>query len=372
MISYWEQSSFIQYDYIIIGAGLMGLHLAYELSEKEPNARIVILERGIFPSGASTKNAGFACFGSLSEIAADIEMNGLDASLSLIEKRYQGIALLKERIGIEALGYQNHGGYELLYENHLPVLEQLDQVNQHLFPIFKSNVFSVVNEKINAFGLASSAVKSLIYSPFEGQIHSGRMMQSFIKKIMAKGIQIINGASVKALEGNQVHVFHPILNEIISFKAAKNILVATNALASELLQKPIAMPGRGQIILTEPIADLKLKGVFHIDEGYYYFRNIENRVLFGGGRNLDFKGEESAVFENTELITNELIRILHEVILPDQKVEIQMKWAGIMGFTENKLPIIQRINEHTVVAMSCNGMGVALSGMMAKEAFALL
>lgn len=372
MISFWEKSSFLSYDYIIIGAGLMGMHLAFELRQKEANAKIIILERGLFPSGASTKNAGFACFGSLSEIAADIQMNGLDASLELIEKRYQGISLLKERIGIQNIDYQNHGGYELLYQEHLPVLDQLETINQQLFSIFKSDVFSIADSQIASFGFNHTKVKSMVLSPFEGQINTGKMMQSFIQMILQQGTQILTGANVLSIEDNSVCVKHQVLDETLHFKANKQIFVATNSLASSLLDIPNIKAGRGQVIITKPIEHLKIKGVFHIDEGYYYFRNFENRILFGGGRNLDFKGEETDEFKNTDLIIGELKKILAEIIIPNQAFETDMQWAGIMGFTENKLPIIKRINDSQIVAMSCNGMGVALSGIMAKEALSLL
>jgi hypothetical protein len=164
MISFWEKNSFLSYDYIIIGAGLMGMHIAYELHEKEPNAKIIILERGIFPTGASTKNAGFACFGSLSEIVSDIAMNGVDNSLSLIEKRYKGISLLKERLGIENIGYENNGGYELLYNEHLAVLEKREEINELLFPIYKNEVFSIKNEKINEFGFDAASLTDFMAS----------------------------------------------------------------------------------------------------------------------------------------------------------------------------------------------------------------
>ena len=371
MISFWEKNSFLSYDYIIIGAGLMGMHIAYELHEKEPNAKIIILERGIFPTGASTKNAGFACFGSLSEIVSDIAMNGVDNSLSLIEKRYKGISLLKERLGIENIGYENNGGYELLYNEHLAVLEKREEINELLFPIYKNEVFSIKNEKINEFGFDATKVKSLVFSPYEGQINTGKMVQSYIQLILSKGIQILTGAKVAQLENNKVYIEHNILHEPMQLIATKQVFIASNSFASDLLQTNIAKPGRGQVLITKPIENLKFKGVFHIDEGYYYFRNFENRVLFGGGRNLDFDAEESGEFKNTELIINELKRILRETILPNQTHEIVMQWAGIMGFSENKLPVIKRINEHCIVAMSCNGMGVALSGIMAKEAVQL-
>jgi gamma-glutamylputrescine oxidase len=65
-------------------------------------------------------------------------------------------------------------------------------------------------------------------------------------------------------------------------------------------------PGRGQVIITSEMEHLPFKGSFHFDEGYYYFRNVGKRVLFGGGRNLDFQTETSTKFEFNKLIVNDL------------------------------------------------------------------
>lgn len=68
MLSYWERASFIAYDFIIVGGGIVGFSTAISLKEKHPLASVLVVEASFLPSGASTKNAGFACVGSLSEI----------------------------------------------------------------------------------------------------------------------------------------------------------------------------------------------------------------------------------------------------------------------------------------------------------------
>lgn len=40
---------------------LVGLSVGCSVLEKHPNKKVVILERGVIPTGASTKNAGFIC-----------------------------------------------------------------------------------------------------------------------------------------------------------------------------------------------------------------------------------------------------------------------------------------------------------------------
>src|SRR5690554_7400913 len=67
--SFWENKNwFSDIDFAIIGSGIVGLHTALRLRRLYPASKIVIFEKGMLPQGASTKNAGFACFGSLSEI----------------------------------------------------------------------------------------------------------------------------------------------------------------------------------------------------------------------------------------------------------------------------------------------------------------
>lgn len=57
--SYWEQKSYInEIDLIVIGAGIVGYSTALFYKKRHPKSKILILERGILPSGASTKNAG--------------------------------------------------------------------------------------------------------------------------------------------------------------------------------------------------------------------------------------------------------------------------------------------------------------------------
>jgi glycine/D-amino acid oxidase-like deaminating enzyme len=130
--------------------------------------------------------------------------------------------------------------------------------------------------------------------------------------------------------------------------------------------------GRGQVLITKPIHNLKFKGVFHFDEGYYYFRNVGNRVLVGGGRNIDFEAENTTSFGTTEKIMNDLIQKLQEIILPETPFEIDQSWSGIMAFGEDKFPILERINQHIIVAARLGGMGIAIGSELGEQAAAMI
>jgi glycine/D-amino acid oxidase-like deaminating enzyme len=120
-------------------------------------------------------------------------------------------------------------------------------------------------------------------------------------------------------------------------------------------------------LITEPITNLDIKGTFHLDKGYYYFRNIDDRILLGGGRNLDFETETTTAFGQTEIIQNKLEQLLKEVILPNRKVEIAHRWSGIMGVGTSKNPIVSQLSENVYCGVRLGGMGVAIGSLIGTE-----
>ncbi len=370
MLSLWEKNSFINYDFVIIGSGILGLSTACEIKESNPSRSVLVLEKGILPSGASTKNAGFACFGSLTEILSDFDRIGEYETVDLVRKRFEGINLLRKRLGDGKIGLMNYGGYELIYDKHLHSIDKIDLINEKLREIFPADAFEIKNEKIKEFGFDQSAVKSLVYSSFESQIDTGKMMSSLLDYAAALGIRILNGCEAERF-GEKENFVEVIVKKYsgtdkITFNA-KSLIICTNAFSKSLLPELSIKPGRGQVLVTKPVDGLKFKGVFHFDEGFYYFRNFENRIIFGGGRNIDFETEETTEFELNEKILADLTEKLSKIILPRQEFTIDYSWSGIMGFNDLKKPEIENITDRIVFALSCNGMGIALSSYIAKE-----
>lgn len=368
-LSFWEKNSFQKYDFIIVGAGILGLSAACEIKERSPHRSVLVLERGIMPSGASTRNAGFACFGSLTEILSDITRIGKEKTFDLVSKRFKGIELLRSRLGDENIGYLNYGGYELINEEHLDALNEIENINLALKGIFDSSVFEIRNECVEKFGFNPEEVRSMIYSPFESQIDTGAMMDSMLKYAAGLGIRIIFGCEVTGIgeKENHVNVFcHSVSDNKTHFECGC-VIVCTNAFTGKIFPELKINPGRGHVLITKPISNLKFKGVFHFDEGYYYFRNFGDRVIFGGGRNLDFENEKTTDFSLNEKIKEDLTGKLSGLILPDTSFEIDQWWTGIMGFNESKMPEVRKLSDRIIFSFSCNGMGIALSSCIAKE-----
>lgn len=369
-LSHWETDSWVgSCDYLIVGSGIVGLSAALRLRELNPDAEIRVVERGALPTGASTKNAGFTCFGSLSELQDDLQHSSKDEILALVDQRWKGLQKLRNRIGDKCLRYESVGGYELFgskdQASYRHCIDAMEQWNRDLRPVIGiDEVFRKTDEKIGDFGF--SGVESLIQNTQEGLIDTGRMMRELLRQVQAAGVLLLTGAEVVAIE--------PAPNEVRVRTAngwelrARQVIVATNGFARRLMPELSVAPARAQVLVTEPIEGLAFKGGFHLDRGYYYFRHLNGRVLFGGGRNLDVAGESTDTIALTDLIQNELERLLKQVILPGKDFEIAHRWAGIMGVGESKSTILKNIGARITCAVRLGGMGVAIGMQVGEDA----
>ncbi|QCR23358.1 FAD-binding oxidoreductase [Pontibacter sp. SGAir0037] len=365
--SFWERDTYFgNLDVLVIGSGIVGLNAALHLKNTQPQLKVMVVERGLLPTGGSSKNAGFACFGSPSELLEDLSRHSEDEVFSLVERRWKGLQRLRHNLGDSAIDYHRWGGYELFDEEALyeTCADRLSYFNRHLQRIVgEPDIYRHADHKIDAFGF--NKVLHLIESTAEGQIDTGKMILALTQKVQSMGVLVLNALEVKQLydEGTGIAA---TTDKGITIKA-RAALVATNGFAQQLLPNLSVVPARAQVLITKPIPDLKVKGTFHYDRGYYYFRNIGNRVLFGGGRHLDFNAEETSELGLTDLVQQKLEKLLQEVILPDTPFEVEHRWSGIMGMGNEKTTLVQPVSEKISCAIRLSGMGVAIGSLVGEE-----
>lgn len=361
--SYWELKHwFTNVDYTIVGSGIVGLNCALELRKKYPSSSILILEKGLLPQGASTKNAGFACFGSVSELLEDLKNGSEQEVIDVLKMRINGLNRLRKLMGDKNIDYQEFGGYELFLEDDQSFdycAENITYLNNLLKEFLPSSAYHVTN---NTFGFTGIRPQ-LIYNVFEGQIDTGLMMANLLNKAYSCGIKILNNTTMIDFED---------LNESVELKIdgftikTSKLFIAANGFASKIIDENV-IPARAQVLITEPIPNLPIKGTFHMEKGYYYFRNIDDRILFGGARNLDFKAEKTSQFGLTDKIQTRLEELLHTIILPDTTLKIDHRWSGIMGVGDKKYPILKQLSENVYCGVRLSGMGIAIGSTIGKS-----
>ncbi|MBS1783679.1 MAG: FAD-binding oxidoreductase [Bacteroidetes bacterium] len=375
MISYWEQESLTSYDHIVVGSGIVGLSTTIELKTIFPTQRVLVLERGLLPSGASSRNAGFACMGSVTELLDDLKNRSESEIIALFCLRKAGLERLRQRLGDSQIGYAENGSFELISETEIYAIEKINYLNRLLSPVVGYNPFSIANEKIEQFGFSPVYSKAMIQNHLEGELHTGKMMRALTDFAINLGVEIKTGANVINLTSDKnsvrIEVEDTLRKQPLALKAAC-VTLCTNGFTQQLFPLEDVSPGRGQVLITEPIPQLKFKGIFHLDCGYYYFREIDNRILIGGGRNLDFKTETTTEIALNNIIQSELENKLQNLIIPNTQFTVAQRWSGIMAFGRSKQPIVKSLAPNIFGVFRMGGMGVALGSEVAKQAVELI
>lgn len=347
--SFWEVDTFHrQSDLLVVGGGITGLSTALFFKRKHPESRVAVLERNWPPLGASTRNAGFACIGSVGEHLADLKKEEEARVGNRIRQRYEGLQLLRKTLGDDRIGYEPCGGCELFTSD-----EQFQAVSSHI-DRFNNWLAELTGER-EVYSISKRNGYPVIKNRLEGALHAGRMIATLVEAVQREGIPILWNCRVGQIDQEEGAV---LLTCGTTLKAGK-IVVATNGFIRQLLPEIDVTPARGYIFVSRKLDVMPWKGTFHHDRGYIYFRNLGNRLLLGGARNADERNEATDQFGVNKTIKNRLLEFSGGV-LKFSDMQIEYEWSGIMGFTPTKTPVVQHIGDHLAVAAGLSGMGVAI------------
>ena len=363
-LSYWERTTYFEgIDLLIVGAGIVGLSTAIAVKKKYPQWKIVIVERGYLPSGASTKNAGFACFGSPSELFEDLKTIPENQVWETFNARYSGLKTLFELVDPLKIEYNACGSYDLLRTNDEDIdpdfIAYLNNESQKITK--KEKTYLIENDPNRKFGFRG--LKTAYFNSVEGSINTGKLIEQLHQKAIQAGISILFGMECQKYDATKDGV---LITLSIGEMKVDRLIICSNGFAAQLVDEDV-IPARAQVLITKPIPNLSLNSTFHMDKGYYYFRSINNRILLGGGRNLDINGETTTDLATTEHIQTALQNILDEIIMPNQDVEIDYSWSGIMGVGKSKQPIVKKIADNVYVGIRMGGMGVAIGAAVGQQ-----
>lgn len=370
-LSFWEKVTLLEdIDFLIVGNGIVGSACALELRRRNPDAKIVILERSYLPLGASTKNAGFACFGSVTELLDDLGNTPEERVWNTVKLRFEGLERLLQRFTPADLNYENCGSYDLItnteeLEIYHPKLTYLNQ--QIEFITGQKECYSFEKNPDEKFGF--KGFEGAYFNRLEGAIDTGKLLLATQRDLVKNRINVLHG--IEALR------FHTEEKEVIIETnygeiRSKKLGITINGFAKKILPELAVEPARAQVLVTSEMKDLQAKGTFHLDKGYFYFRNVGNRILLGGGRNLDFQAENTFELNQTELIQDALEELLKTQLVPNKDFSIDYRWSGTMGVGAEKGPIIKKITPNTAIGVRLGGMGVAIGSLVGENLASLL
>lgn len=354
-LSYWERTAWsAPHDLVVVGAGITGSSAAMFYLRKHPGASVVLLERSAHPSGASTRNAGFTCFGTVGEGLDDLANEPEDEVVDRIRRRYEGLKLLQSELPASETGHRMTGGHELFLDDadFERCAAEIPRFNRYLKEVTgEAEVYKAV--RVNG--------KPAISISIEGHLHSGKLIKALHAQVHRLGGRIQWGMPVASVDPGEVRLAS---GEVL---AARHILVATNGFTGAIPGMPVVHPARGLVMVVTGDGIDRWQGSWHAERGFTYWRDVDGGLLIGGGRHLDIPGERTMEHGVNPVIRDYLWTFLHDTL--GVKVDtVTDQWNGVMGFPEGrKTPHLAEIKPGVWVAAGLSGMGVALGMGVGRE-----
>lgn len=361
-------------DVLVVGGGITGMAAAVFLRRLDPSLVVLVVDRALGGSGASTRNAGFACMGSLGELLADDVAMGRAAAVSLYRRRWEGLQLLEELVPAAAMDLSWCGGSELFFEEQA---EEWERVRSSLAG-WNADIRSAAGIAC-AFeadagadwggwrpgGACVGSVRHLV----EGRLHPGKMLRALVDLARRESVRMQSGVELRRLEESASGV-----RAVDSYGRewrGSRVLVATNAFTPQLLPEVAVVPARNQVLLTEDLRVDFPDKCFHVNQGYIYFRRYGNRMLIGGARHLDPEGETTDQLGDHAGLQTFLLDFAEQRLL-GYRPAVAHRWSGIIGVGPGKLPIVEKLSERIAVAVRLSGMGVALGSAIGRDGARLI
>lgn len=367
--SFWEKTEYwSKADLCIIGAGITGLSAAIFAKMKAPQDNIVVLERGFLPEGASTKNAGFACFGSIGELIVDISENGQKACIDLVKERYEGLKFLRSLIADESMDYSACGGVEIFNKEQEKEWQmsqkQMLEVNAALQDYFGEDPYAF-SEDYRSFTNCIGSIRS----PFEASLNPAKMMQALTQKAQGLGVKIFYNCEVISYKKEAAETLLEI-KELPDFKCDK-LLICTNAFSGRFGNFNLK-PVRNMVLISREFEWPFPEAVYHAQAGYFYFRRVDKRLLIGGGRHLHADAESTQNFGINPKVKASLLDFCEKYLGLNEQDFFEDEWSGILGIGKDKSPIIEEIEQGVYTAFRLGGMGVAIGARTGFKAVELI
>jgi gamma-glutamylputrescine oxidase len=353
----------VETEVVVVGAGITGTATALWLARAGVPVRV--LEARQIAAGASGRNGGFLATGTVEPYASIVERFGREharrlwaASVSNVQLAVSLIEELSEQGWL--CGYRREGSLKLAGNE-----DELAGVRESVLLLQEDGWGAELVEHTALPARLRSAYIGGSYHPDNAEIQPTKFVMGLARLAQQAGAIFHEESPVSGITLDNDSV---TLNTQRGSVRARDMVLAVNAwlptlgeqLGAQWLAQCIT-PIRGQMIATEPVGEQLFPCPCSGDHGYQYWRQLEDgRLVVGGWRNYSFQTEYSSDETPGEEVQRHLDAFIHETLgLPE--VRIERRWAGIMAFSKDSLPLVGRLPDvpHCYISGGYTGHGNA-------------
>ncbi|MBX3099393.1 MAG: FAD-dependent oxidoreductase [Salinibacterium sp.] len=308
-------------DLAIVGGGYAGLWTAIRAKERNPDARVLVLEALKVGWAASGRNGGFVEASlthgeSNGERRWPEELEQLDrlghANLDAIEQtvaRYQMKA-----------DFERTGSLSVAIEPHqVEWLEGPDALSEE-------HIRAEVNSPTYLAGSWDRRSTALV--------HPGKLAAELARVATDLGVEIVENSPVRSLDGATLRLDRGTVR-------AQKVALATNVFPSLLARNRLmTVPVYDYVLMTEPLTDAQLasigwqnrQGIADLANQFHYYRlSADNRILFGGYDAIyHYGGRIRTEYEDRPQTFEKLASHFFTTFPQLEGLRFSHRWAGII------------------------------------------
>jgi glycine/D-amino acid oxidase-like deaminating enzyme len=360
-------------DVCIVGGGYTGLWTALALKEREPSARVVLVEADTCGSGPSGRNGGFA-HGYWASLAELVSLLGREDALQLARAGERIIPAVR---ALEDDVWLREGG--LLMVSAAPAQ---DAAVEHAVEAAAEAGVPEQALPLDADGVAqrvrSPVFRKGVFFPEGATVQPARLVRALRRRVLEAGVELYEHSPATRFRGGEVTTPRGRVR-------APEVVVAINAAATGW--RPVArhVTNFGSyVVLTEPVPELVEEmgwtgGEAIVDARMFlhYFRTTkDSRVLMGSGSGpIGFRGKLDGRFTGDAPTAARAEHGLRRLLPGLAGARIERAWGGPIDVSADHLPFFgtvpgtQRV--HYGLGYSGHGVGPSWLGGQILASLAL-
>ncbi|MDX1995799.1 MAG: FAD-dependent oxidoreductase [bacterium] len=348
-------------DVLVVGAGLVGCTAAYFFGQA--GRQVTITEMRDVALGASSRNAGFMITGLETYYHRAVEMYGHDVTREVWALSHKTHGYWREFAKAGSVRISNCGSMLLAQSD-----EERDEI-ELAARAMRADGYDVVFHDTDPLRRGFCAA---VEQPWDAAVQPYELVQTIFR---------LSGAEL--VDNNELYRFEQTGETVTVYTrqyrfVARTVLLCTNAYSVHIHPYFVGkvIPTRAQALVTAPLKESPLVNTCgYGDYGYMYFRDtFDGRLLIGGGRKFYKELENDTTDDRvTEPVQRHLDAYLKQ-FFPDIDVPVERRWAGIMGFTPDGLPLVGKLPGMSRVGfcIACHGHGLSLGAGSAERAVDLM
>jgi glycine/D-amino acid oxidase-like deaminating enzyme len=353
----------------VIGAGITGALVAYELSRA--GANVVVLDRRDVASGSSAATTGLLLY--------DTDASLVELTRSVGESE----AVRAYRLGLEAIDrieqltreLGDRCGFSRRPSVYLASTRRAVRSLEKEYRLRRANGFEVeFLDRRDLERTYSFTAPAAIRAQGTGEVDCYRLTHRLLEAAHRAGVRIFDRTAVK--RWRQVAGGMTIETAGGQMVKASRVVAATGYEVAEILQRPTGRLATTWVFASEPLEafdgwqDRCL--IWETARPYIYIRSTDDGRLVAGGE--DEPGPERHLSVRRQ--HRKMDRLVRRVrtMFPKLEIDVAYQWAGTFATTDDGLPFIGAVPEHPGVwfALGYGGNGITfgvLASALIRDAY---